>query len=104
MVLSDMPVNVDDNSEGRMTRINTAGNRGEGQNLCNCRIRGNCPLDNKCLLDNIVYEAMVRTERSSFRYIGSTANSFKKRLANHLHSFNEVESLNMYNSIIAATH
>ena len=30
---------------------------------------------------------MVRTEGSSFRYIGSTANSFKKRLANHLHSF-----------------
>ena len=80
-------INDNNNSGGRMARRNIAGNRGEEKRLCNCRNRGICPLDNKCLLDNIVYEATVRTEGSNFRYVGSTANSFKKRLANHLHSF-----------------
>ena len=29
------------------------------QNLCNCRDKANCPMDNKCLTDSIVYRADV---------------------------------------------
>ena len=29
---------------------------------CNCRVRNECPLDNKCLTPNVVYEAKVSSE------------------------------------------
>ena len=45
--------------------------------LCNCRIKENCPLENKCLSDNIVYEARVLVGNKKLSYIGSTATVFK---------------------------
>ena len=44
--------------------------------LCNCRIKVNCPLGNKCLSDNIVYEARVSVGNKKFSYIGSTGTVF----------------------------
>ena len=44
-------------------------------------------LNNKCLMNNIVYEARVETGNRTYSYIGCTGTSFKKRWSNHVHSF-----------------
>ena len=57
---------------------------------CNCRVKNNCPLGNKCLTTNIIYRADVTVsapaQESKF-YIGLTGNSFKQRVASHKTSF-----------------
>ena len=75
--------------EERGNSINITGveDGGVGRNTCNCRNRTNCPVGNRCLLDNVVYEAKVRTGSKEYRYVGSSANSFKKRWTVHKHSF-----------------
>ena len=52
---------------------------------CNCRIKENCPLNNRCLITNIVYEAKVsnNTNTETKTYIGLTENRFKQRYSNH---------------------
>ena len=57
---------------------------------CNCRVRSDCPLDNKCLSDNMVYKADVNCNDDIFTYYGLTAPDFKKRIANHNTSFKNV--------------
>jgi hypothetical protein len=61
---------------------------------CNCQKPDECPLDGKCKVDNIVYEAMVTTtdDGNTKEYIGMTANPFKERYANH-----KTTSFNLYN-------
>ena len=54
---------------------------------CNCRISNDCPLNGKCLTENIVYQATVATTDSTETYIGLTSTSFKTRYANHKASF-----------------
>ena len=67
---------------------NTAINRlNEGRNKCNCRRRDQCPLQNQCLLENVIYRGMVQTEGREYRYIGACSTKFKARWANHKHSF-----------------
>ena len=64
---------------------------------CNCRNKVNCPLQNNCMLKNIVYRANVKTEdenNSSKSYIGVTENSFKTRYNNHKSSFNNIATSN----------
>ena len=58
-------------------------------NKCNCRNKHECPLQNKCLVDNIVYEASVELGNEVLRYVGATGNSFKKWWANHTRSFRD---------------
>ena len=62
------------------------------QNLFNCRDKNNCPMDNKCLTDSIVYRADVTAtgpiQESKF-YVGLTANSFKQRFSSHKTSFTQ---------------
>ena len=57
---------------------------------CNCRVKNNCPLENKCLTTNVVYRADVTVsapaQESKF-YIGLTGNSMKQRVASHKTSF-----------------
>ena len=58
-------------------------------NKCNCRVPGNCPLENNCLLDNVIYQATVKrldTQKED-TYIGLTSKSFKERWNNHKTSF-----------------
>ena len=58
------------------------------QNLCNCRNREQCPVMNKCKLENVIYEAIVSSEKNKkMSYIGSTRRPFKNRLYEHRASF-----------------
>ena len=59
------------------------------QKNCNCRKSEDCPLNNNCQSECIVYKAEVKTSNGETReYIGMTANSFKERYYNHKKSFN----------------
>ena len=56
---------------------------------CNCRVKPNCPLDGKCLTQNLVCKANVFPENQEPNtYIGMTEAEFKKRFRNHQQSFN----------------
>ena len=62
------------------------------QRSCNCRIKDNCLLGNKCLYTNVVYSAMVsHTERNNKvvnkTYIGLTEPEWKQRYGVHKHTF-----------------
>ena len=47
-----------------------------------------CPLENKCLTDNLVYKATVtQPNQDTKTYIGQTSTDFKSRLSTHKHSF-----------------
>lgn len=53
---------------------------------CNCRKKDQCPLDGKCLTQNVVYQATVTTQTSSESYVGLATN-FKDHYRNHTASF-----------------
>ena len=57
---------------------------------CNCRNQDECPLDNKCQAESIIYKAVVTSLDDGLKkeYIGMTANSFKERYRNHKKYFN----------------
>lgn len=57
---------------------------------CNCRDKNNCPLDNECLSENVLYEAVISSDLPNYSpkvYLGITAPKFKLRYANHKKSF-----------------
>ena len=56
---------------------------------CNCREKANCPLQGNCLTKSLVYQAEVTVDdgSSNMKYIGMTADTFKKRYGNHSKSF-----------------
>ena len=58
------------------------------QNLCNCRDKSKCPVENKCQTQNVIYKATAEHNNTTTTYIGSTSNTFKTRYTNHKHSFN----------------
>ena len=58
----------------------------EEKRLCNCRIPP-CPLQGKCLTDNLVYQATVKTDNTDNTYIGLSSPTFKLRLGNHKKDF-----------------
>ena len=53
---------------------------------CNWRKKDQCPLDGKCLTQNVVYQATVTTQTSSDSYVGLSTN-FKERYRNHTASY-----------------
>ena len=60
------------------------------QIMCNCRNKDNCPMDNKCLTDSVVYRADITASGSVQEtkfYIGLTSGSFKQRFSAHKTSF-----------------
>ena len=61
---------------------------------CSCPRNTPCPLDGKCLLKNVVYEATVTQEdQTQNHYTGLCSTTFKARLGIHKHSFkNENEN------------
>ena len=73
------------------------------ERTCNCRKKENCPLEGKCLVDNLIYQATITptptqnpnppgtptsTQTQNLTYIGLTSTTFKERLGNHKKSFN----------------
>ena len=54
---------------------------------CNCRNKNSYPLDGKCLVECIVYEATVSTKNQTNSYFGLAEGSFKSRYNNHTKSF-----------------
>ena len=54
---------------------------------CNCRDQTKCPLDGKCLVSGIIYQATVTTNNACETYIGLTDQQFKARYSNHNSSF-----------------
>ena len=44
---------------------------------CNCRSKNSCPLNNKCLIKNVIYKATVISNKETKEYIGSTGKTFK---------------------------
>ena len=57
--------------------------------ICNCRNKHACPLQNKCMSKDIVYKATISTgnTQDTKHYIGMTSNTFKERYRNHIKSF-----------------
>ena len=56
---------------------------------CNCRVKADCPVENKCLTPNVIYQAEVTNNMNDEKmfYIGLTSNTFKERCTNHKTSF-----------------
>ena len=52
---------------------------------CNCRDKSSCPLDNKCLMPKVIYQADVSndTDDTYKYYLGFAETSFKDRYNNH---------------------
>ena len=72
-------------------RIINSGNEENGK-TCNCRNKSDCPLDNKCLINKIVYKAEIETnndtnELSTKVYFGISETEFKSSYNNHTMSF-----------------
>ena len=60
---------------------------------CNCRVREQCPLDNKCLSDNVIYEGTVvsHPEEDERDYRGLCSTKWKDRWAVHNQHMNHRE-------------
>ena len=62
----------------------------EGQEVppsCNCT-PGNCPVDGKCSLKGVIYQATLKTQdNETHKYVGLTDNPFIQRFQKHLSSF-----------------
>ena len=56
---------------------------------CNCSNKSKCPLGNKCLVNNIIYQAEVIADdnKPSSFYLGTSETPFKQRYNNHKKSF-----------------
>ena len=65
------------------------------QKMCSCpkKKKEACPLKGECLKDCTVYQATVNHTKTGQQetYIGMRKDSFKKRLANHVKSFNHLK-------------
>ena len=56
--------------------------------LCNFLRKTNCPVDNMCCLNNVIYQAKVSTSENDHKiYIDSTKRTFKSRYNEHRISF-----------------
>eukprot|EP00794_Sanderia_malayensis_P007635 gene7635-biopygen6221 len=58
---------------------------------CNCRNRNNCPLENRCQTQSVIYNAHVSSanNRNGTNYVGLTEGPFKKRYHAHETSFKD---------------
>ena len=56
---------------------------------CICRIRNEWPLDNKCYIPNIMYEAKVsnKTKNECKKYLSASETPFKEIFRNHTRDF-----------------
>ena len=54
--------------------------------MCDCR-KEDCPVNGRCLTENVIYRASVETAKETKFYVGSTGLTFKNRYTKHKHSF-----------------
>ena len=54
--------------------------------ICNCRNKPDCLFRGECLEGPLIYEATVKTENETKKYIGSARSTFKDRYYGHTHS------------------
>ena len=52
--------------------------------MCNCRDQRSCPLESKCLQQNVVYKETITTNSETKECIGSTGGPFKQRWYSHI--------------------
>ena len=77
-------------SHNRRIIQSTSNNHG-----CNCRNRGECPPDNKCLTANILFKAVVSTpSKPDKKYFGIAETSIKDRFRNHTRDFRHKKYIN----------
>ena len=60
------------------------------ERTCNCINREKCPLQQKCLTNNIMYKATITSNQDNYHhkiYYGITETKFKQRYANYIKSF-----------------
>ena len=57
--------------------------RNQSTPFCNCRAKEYCPLDGKCCLKSIVYQATISDFQNQFHYIGISEPEFKRRCSGH---------------------
>ena len=71
------------------TRSEKGRRREEDRKDCNCRNKQDCPMDGNCLTESVVYQAVVKNNRSdnAKTYIGLTEGTFKQRFYGHTSSF-----------------
>ena len=58
--------------------------------ICNCINKSKCPLNNKCLSNNVLYKATITSVSDNYRnktYYGISETKFKSQYANHRKSF-----------------
>ena len=58
---------------------------------CNCTKKDQCPLNGKCLTENLIYKATVSSSSGMMEYLGSTGQTFKKRYYGHKSSITRRE-------------
>ena len=56
---------------------------------CNCRKKNECPLDGRCRINSIVYDATTSVGNIIKHYYGCTEKEFKTRYYNHKNSFKD---------------
>ena len=61
---------------------------------CTCKVKGNCPLDGKCLHECIVYQTNTITNNECKEYFGTAEREFKLRYNNHNMLFKDKKSVN----------
>ena len=80
---SCMP-SIDSTIKGHNSRLT---NQTAAERTCNCRKSDTCPVDGRCLEQGIIYEASVKTDTITKKYVGLTEGTFKRRLYGHRQSF-----------------
>ena len=78
---------IDDHNKAILNNNGIAQPRQDEEKKCNCRKKEEWPLDGECLVNEVVYQATVKTKDTKETYIGLTANQFKARYRNHQMSF-----------------
>ena len=58
---------------------------------CNCRVKGDCPLNGNCLTESLIYKATVDNNQT---YIGITGGTLKQRYTTHKASFRHEDKRN----------
>ena len=63
---------------------------------CNFRIKNTCPLDNKCLISQLIYQAVVKNnlDDECKYYVRLAGTTFKERYSNQKSSFTNEGSKN----------